>query len=176
MINLILRGENIEVTEAIEDYAHKRFLKLEKYFDTPMKLQVNFKTYPSVGTKVEATLLPSYRAEVQHEDLYQAIDEAVDKLARQIRKHKTRLNRKARLTAPYPTTPSDDEESSEDTLTIHREKLVALKPMFPEEAALQMDLVDHDFFVFLNANTNTTDVVYKRHDGKYGLLTTDIDA
>lgn len=115
------------------------------------------------------------RAEEDHMDMYAAIDLISDKLERQIRKHKTKVNRKHRekgnlneLFGSYESTPNVEEEEQE--LEIVRQKRFNLKPMDSEEAILQMDLLGHNFFVYTDAETNNTNIVYKRKDGKYGLI------
>ena len=103
------------------------------------------------------------------------MDAVSEKLERQIRKYKTKINRKSRETG-FKGIDSNDEipdaDVDDEALQIVRTKQVDLKPMSPEEAALQMDLLAHDFFIFKDAETNTDSVIYKRQDGKYGLLET----
>lgn len=181
-MNYNIRGENIEVTPAIRDYVEKKIAKLEKYFtETPdANVHVNLKTYNNNRSKVEVTIPMQnlvLRAEEDHEDMYAAIDLIVDKLERQIRKHKTKVNRKFRekgsptlMFASFdePEAPVLEEEDNE--LEVVRQKSFDLKPMDNEEAILQMNLLGHSFYVFTNAETNRTNVVYKRKDGRYGLI------
>ncbi|KAB7666048.1 ribosome hibernation-promoting factor, HPF/YfiA family [Bacillus sp. B1-b2] len=180
-MNFNIRGENIEVTPAIREYVEKKITKLERYFsETPdANVNVNLKTYNDKTSKVEVTIPMSQlllRAEEDHVDMYAAIDLITDKLERQIRKHKTKVNRKHRekgnLSALFGTnetsTTAVDEE--EQDLEIVRQKSFNLKPMDSEEAILQMDLLGHNFFVYTDAETNHTNIVYKRKDGKYGLI------
>ncbi|MFJ8530518.1 ribosomal subunit interface protein [Bacillus pseudomycoides] len=175
-----IRGENIEVTPALKDYVEKKLGKLERYFDTFPEIKVNLKVY-SDKQRVEVTIPFTdllLRAEETHSDMYAAIDLVVDKIERQIRKHKTKVNRKLRekgspknafiLTEPVAV----QEEVQEDELELVRTKRFDLKPMDVEEAILQMDMLGHNFFVFTNADTNETNVVYGRKDGKYGLIET----
>src|SRR5690625_2789955 len=115
------------------------------------------------------------RGEEQHTDLYAAIDLVVDKLERQIRKYKTKVNRKFRqkgspkhIFAELEKESKDHNES--DEIEIVRTKRFNLKPMDSEEAIMQMDMLGHSFFVFTNAATDDTNVVYRRKDGKYGLI------
>lgn len=116
------------------------------------------------------------RGEVQHIDLYAAVDLVVDKLERQIRKHKTKINRKFRQKgapkyafAEMEKSANSAEEES-DEIEIVRTKRFNLKPMDSEEAILQMDMLGHEFFVFTNDQSGDTNVVYRRRDGKYGLI------
>ncbi|KFM99493.1 ribosome-associated translation inhibitor RaiA [Bacillus clarus] len=175
-----IRGENIEVTPALKEYVEKKLSKLERYFDTFPEIKVNLKVY-SDKQRVEVTIPFTdllLRAEETHSDMYAAIDLVVDKIERQIRKHKTKVNRKLREkgsvknTFIIPEAVAVQEEVQEDELELVRTKRFDLKPMDVEEAILQMDMLGHNFFVFTNADTNETNVVYGRKDGKYGLIET----
>ncbi|AWO74753.1 ribosome hibernation-promoting factor, HPF/YfiA family [Geobacillus thermoleovorans] len=175
-----IRGENIEVTPALREYVEKKIGKLERYFDRTddVNVHVNLKVYNDGQGKIEVTIpMPHLllRAEERHNDMYAAIDLVTDKLERQIRKHKTKVNRKlrdrekeAKLAAPVPNGAAAAE--SEDEFEIVRTKHFSLKPMDSEEAILQMNLLGHNFFIFTNAETNRTNIVYRRKDGKYGLI------
>lgn len=115
------------------------------------------------------------RAEDTNQDLYAAVDNVSEKVERQIRKYKTKINRKSRETGFKGIDSKGEipeEEVDDSALQIVRTKQVDLKPMSPEEAALQMDLLGHVFFIFKDAESNTDSVIYKRADGKYGLLET----
>ncbi|HEO8420555.1 ribosome hibernation-promoting factor, HPF/YfiA family [Niallia sp. FSL W8-0635] len=179
-MNFNIRGENIEVTPAIREYVEKKISKLERYFsETPdAQVNVNLKTYNDKMSKVEVTIPMSQlllRAEENHMDMYAAIDLISDKLERQIRKHKTKVNRKHRekgnlneLLGSYENAPNAEDEEQDQEIV--RQKRFNLKPMDSEEAILQMDLLGHNFFVYTDAETNNTNIVYKRKDGKYGLI------
>ena len=178
-MNFNIRGENIEVTPAIREYVEKKIAKLEKYFtESPnATVNVNLKTYQDRTAKVEITIPMQgivLRAEETNPDMYAAIDLITDKLERQIRKHKTKVNRKQREKGYIPFFSSAQEEApvvlAEDEFEIVRQKSFNLKPMDSEEAILQMNMLGHEFYVFTNAETNRTNVVYKRRDGKYGLI------
>lgn len=165
------RGDKVEVTDAIKDYAQDKLSKMDKYFDTPEN--VSAKVVISVRgreQKVEITILNgSYdlRAEVSHSDLYAAIDLAIDKLEGQMRKFKTKLMSRERVEMIY-----DFFEDDQFTEEIVKRKKVFLKPMDEEEAITQMELLGHTFFVFKNSDTNEINVLYKRYDGKYGVIET----
>jgi len=109
------------------------------------------------------------RSEEECEDFYSAIDDIVNALERQIRKHRTRLERRVRENAFADYVPQEEDEP-ENSYEIVRVKRFAIKPMDSEEAIMQMELVGHDFFVFRNAETDQVNVVYKRKDGRYGLI------
>ncbi|MCB5934608.1 ribosome-associated translation inhibitor RaiA [Caldibacillus thermoamylovorans] len=177
-----IRGENIEVTPALREYTEKKITKLEKYFtDTTEAIAyVNLKVYNGKKTKVEVTIpLPQLvlRAEELNDDMYAGIDLITDKLERQIRKYKTKVNRKFRELKSndlFVSTPAQatKDEADEKELEIVRTKRFDLKPMDSEEAILQMNLLGHNFFIYTDAETNTTNIVYRRKDGKYGLIET----
>ncbi len=184
-MNYNIRGENIEVTPAIRDYVEKKVSKLDRYFvETPdTSVNVKLKVNPDKTSKVEITIpMPQLvlRAEESNEDMYAAIDLIVDKLERQIRKHKTKVNRKLRekgstkeLFGPESGQPDKQQGKNEETeLPIVRTKHFSLKPMDSEEAVLQMNMLGHNFFVYTDAETNSTNIVYRRKDGKYGLIET----
>ncbi|WP_377863875.1 ribosome hibernation-promoting factor, HPF/YfiA family [Bacillus sp. R86525] len=175
-----IRGENIEVTPALKEYVEKKLSKLERYFDTFPEIKVNLKVY-SDKQRIEVTIPFTdllLRAEETNSDMYAAIDLVVDKIERQIRKHKTKVNRKLREKGSVktnfilPEAVAVLDAVEEDKLELVRTKRFDLKPMDVEEAILQMDMLGHSFFVFTNADTNETNVVYSRKDGKYGLIET----
>ena len=183
-MNYNIRGENIDVTSAIRDYVEKKIGKLERYFDqTPSSdVNVNLSVYND-EQQIEVTITMTdllLRAEESHQDLYAAIDLVVDKLERQIRKYKTKINRKFRQKGVAKHVFAElereafrgatQEEDEDDQIQIVRRKRFDLKPMDSEEAVLQMDMLGHSFFVFENAESGETNVVYKRKDGKYGLI------
>ena len=178
MFKYNVRGENIEVTAAIRSYVEKKVGKVEKYFnDVPeATAHVNLKTYSDKTAKVEVTIPLPYlvlRAEETSPDLYGSVDLVTDKLERQMRKYKTKVNRKSRGSNVIPPALPEEEEVMEDELNIVRTKRLSLKPMDSEEAVLQMDMLGHNFFIFEDADTNGTSIVYRRKDGKYGLIETE---
>lgn len=179
MLKFNVRGENIEVTPALRNYVEKRLKKLEKFFDLDQDVvaHVNLKVYPDHTGKVEVTIpLPFLllRAEDTTGDMYQSIDFVSDKLERQIRKYKTKVNRRSRekgLKDLFYESSSEEQEQPK-AFDIVKNKQFDLKPMDPEEAILQMDMLEHDFFIFQDADTNGTSIVYRRNDGRYGLIET----
>ncbi|MCT2537273.1 ribosome-associated translation inhibitor RaiA [Aquibacillus koreensis] len=180
-----IRGENVEVTSPIKEYIEKKVGKLERYFDTTptSDVNVNISVYND-EQQIEVTIPMTdllLRAEENHTDLYAAIDLVVDKLERQIRKYKTKINRKVRQNgAPKHVFAEMEKEAflqreaealeDEDGFEIVRNKRFDLKPMDSEEAILQMDMLGHAFYVFTNAVSGNTNVVYRRKDGRYGLI------
>lgn len=184
MLKYNIRGENIEVTDALRSYVEKRLKKLEKYFDLNQDVvaHVNLKVYRDHTAKVEITIPLPYlvlRAEETSDDMYRSIDFVSEKLERQIRKYKTKINRKSRekgindfLVENLDTDTGDIDNDDGSGFSIVRNKQIGLKPMNPEEAILQMNMLEHDFFVFQDAETNGTSIVYRRNDGQYGLIET----
>ena len=173
-MKITLRGKNIEITEAIEEKVSEKLSKLDKYFivSENVEAKVLVRTYP-YGQKIEVTIPTEYvllRAEVVDQDLYNAIDLVIDKLEGQIRKYKTRLNRKSKdnkLAFNLASIePLEDEE--EDVLV--KTKTITPKPMDMEEAIMQMELIGHSFFVYRDTETDAISIVYRRNDGDYASL------
>lgn len=178
-MNLNIRGENLEVTKALRDYVEKKLGRLDKYFDTPPHAANVTLSVVRGEHNVEVTISLSgllLRAEERQEDMYASIDLVVDKLERQIRKHKTKVNRKfvreggLRNLFVENGAPAVADQEEEDDLQVVRTKRFTMKPMDVEEAILQMNLLGHNFFVFSNMDTNEINVVYRREDGRYGLI------
>lgn len=181
-MNYNIRGENIEVTPALRDYVEKKVGKLERYFDTTPVADVNVRMQVLNNQHIIEITIPMpqllLRGEETHTDMYAAIDNVIEKLERQIRKHKTKVNRKFRQEGSLKymfkneLEPLEQEEvePDEDEIEVVRKKRFNLKPMDAEEAILQMDMLGHNFFVFSNAVNGDTSVVYRRKDGKYGLI------
>lgn len=173
-----VKGKNIEVTDAIEIKVVDKLSRLDKYFDNPQAItaKVLVRTYP-YGQKIEVTIPTEYvllRAEVVDEDLYKAIDTIVDILERQVRKYKTRINRKKRSVKESTTVVLNEIEKmiDEEKDEVVKTKSITPKPMDFEEAIMQMELIGHSFFVFKDTDTDSVNVVYKRKDGGYGLIET----
>ncbi|EEE49778.1 ribosome-associated translation inhibitor RaiA [Staphylococcus capitis] len=189
MIRFEIHGDNLTITDAIRNYIEDKIGKLERYFNNVPNAvaHVKVKTYSNSATKIEVTIPlkdVTLRAEERHDDLYAGIDLITGKLERQVRKYKTRVNRKhrdrgdqevfvAEVQEASPGEVSGAEESVSDSeIEIIRSKQFSLKPMDSEEAVLQMNLLGHDFFIFTDRETDGTSIVYTRKDGKYGLIET----
>ena len=165
----------IELSTEKKEMIAKKIDKLGKFFDEDVSADIVVSTQKD-KIIVEVTIRTVdmiYRAEERNDDVYNATDEIVESIMRQIRKNKTRLAKKLRegVHKEYDFTSYDDVDDAE--IKIVKTKTHHIKPMSPEEAVLQMNLLNHSFFVFLNAKTNTTDIVYRRKDGNYGLIETD---
>lgn len=181
-MRLEVRGKNIEVTDALREYATKRLSKLERYIDDVRDAQVAL-SVEGEDHKVEVTIPLNgiiLRGEETNEDMYTAIDMVEEKLEKQIDKYKTRLYRSYRGAGLKQAVQEEAkrqlaEEEAPEKFKIVRTKRFALKPMDEEEAIMQMNLLGHNFFVFHNAETEEVNVVYKRKDGNYGLIEPDFD-
>lgn len=191
-VRWVVTGKNVEVTPALRSYAEKRVSKVLKHFDperntitAEVLLRVERDTHiAEITLKVGRLFL---RSEARSPDLYASIDEAVDRLGRQIRKYKTRLKARAvdspklgEITAQgaqaVAAEPEADAAAADNGLPkVVRTKRFAIKPMSVEEAALQMELLGHDFFVFANAQTEEVNVLYRRRDGQLGLIEPELD-
>jgi putative sigma-54 modulation protein len=175
-----IRGEHLEVTEALRDYVEKKLSRLERYFDAPLSSEVHVTLSVIKGLQTVEVTIPLagaiLRAEDKNNDMYASIDLVVDKLERQIRKLKTKANRKIRQEGGkrdlFKVDPlfNADYSDEEDEFELVRTKQFTFKPMDVEEAILQMNMVGHNFFVFSNMDTAQVNVVYVRNDGKYGLI------
>ena len=170
-----IRGDKMVITDAIKDYAESKLGKLEKYFKDD-DVTANVLTRVRGNSQIVEVTIPTskfvLRSEEEHDDLYAAIDLVSDKLERQIRKNKTRLNRNVKENTKefnFDYVLDDEEEAKE---TIVRRKNIEMKPMDEEEAILEMELLGHSFFVYKDMDTNNVCVLYKRKDGDYGLIET----
>ncbi len=169
----IVRGNNIEVTDSIKNYIEEKLSKMDKYFknseNTEAKVLISVN---GIDQKVEVTINENkyfIRAEEINNDLYAAIDVVTDKIERQFRKYKTKIENKNKGSEISTVIEDYFEEPEEE---IVKRKELFLKPMDEEEAITQMELLGHTFFVFKNIDTEKVCVVYKRKDGAYGILET----
>ncbi|MBR4890500.1 MAG: ribosome-associated translation inhibitor RaiA [Clostridia bacterium] len=177
-MKITITGKQIGLTDGLKARVEERFAKLDKYFykDTEAFVTLSVQREDQV---VEATIHSGsliLRVEEATTDMYTSIDNAVDILERQLRKNKTKLEKK--MKKEYVENVafdniSDYSEDIGDELKIVRTKKVESKPMSPEEAVLQMELIGHSFFIFKNGETGETNLVYKRKKGDYGLIEVD---
>lgn len=170
-----IRGEKLVITDAIKDYTEEKLGKLDKYFkDDDITANVLAKVRGN-SQIVEVTIPTSkfiLRSEEEHDDLYAAIDLVTDKLERQIRKNKTRLNRNVKESVKEFNFDYELPMEEEAKETVVKRKKLEMKPMSEEEAVLEMELLGHNFFVYKDMDTNSINVLYKRKDGDYGLIET----
>jgi len=166
-------GKNIELTNALKSIVEKKLSKLEKYFGENVSATATLSVERNFH-KIEV-LIPfnnvMLRAEEKNSDMYSAIDLVIDKLEGQIRKQKTKLQRRNyEDSLRFQNISSYEDDSAEEEPKIVKTKRFAMKPMSEEEAVLQMELLGHDFYVYKNSHTNQVNVLYKRNDGDYGLI------
>ena len=173
-MNITIVGRKCNPREDFRMRAEKRLCKVEKLFGEEASAKVTA-TVEKTCHIVEVTVTKSgmiFRAEERAENMEDALDACVDSLIRQIRKNKTRLDKKLHSAVLDDFIDTVEEETEFDVI---REKTVALKPQSVEEAILQMNLLGHQFYMFLNADTDEINVVYKRNATGYGLIAPDTD-
>ena len=167
--------KKVALSDSIKDYAEKKLSKLDRYFQEEAHAVVVFAVEKNHRCVVEITLRGGgalFRAEVDSPDgdMRGAIDNAVSTIERQFRKNKTRLAKQLRRDAFPAEAPDVFDVQEEKEFDIVKTKRFTVKPMSPEEAILQMNLLQHDFFVFRNIADNTLSIVYRRKHGGYGLI------
>lgn len=170
-------GKNIQITEGISDAIQKKMSRMDKYFLIDENVECRAVCSAHTGVqKVEVTIfLPriKLRAEVENEDLYAAIDSAIDKLEGQMRKLKTRMDRsngRAGLGRAIDFEAIESEEKAEEEDVIVRAKSYYLEPMSIEEAVTRMEALGHSFFLYLDEEDDRISVCYVRNDGGYGVI------
>ena len=175
-MEIIIRGSKLEITDAMEEYAKEKLSKLDRYLDESEEptATVLAKVHGH-EQKIEVTIPLKgiiLRAEEVQEDFYAAIDVAIDKLERQIRKNKTRIqSSKKKESRDFAYNYIEEiKEDDEEEETVVKRKKIDLKPMSEEEAILQMELLGHSFYLYKDADTDKATVVYKRKDGNYGVI------
>jgi putative sigma-54 modulation protein len=177
-MRLQVKGRNLEVSDQIRKYAEDKLGKLDRLVNDPTRIELELavEKNPSISNNqvAEATVWtrgPVLRARETSEDMKASIDQLVDKLERQVKRYRDkRRPRKHDRHDAVPPEPARLETPEEGTTTIVKTKQFAIKPMAPDEAVLQLELVGHDFFVFRNAESDEINVVYRRRDGNYGLI------
>lgn len=174
-------GRNVNLRDNFKERVEKKLSKFEKIFSDDAKANVVV-TLEKTAQKVEITIKDNkmvYRTEKAMLEMNDAVDKCIDALSRQLRKNKTRLEKKihaASLDDLYETSTADDAGiDDEEQFEVVKSKQIPVKPISVEEAILEMNLVGHKFYMFTNAETNEVNVVYTREDGKYGLLQPQID-
>lgn len=172
---MTVRGKNIEITPALKEYVAKRVGKVTKYFEDLGDITVILtvekgRHIVEVTVPINGMLL---RGEEATADMYTSIDLVIEKLEKQIEKYKTKLARKLRggsFKGDLVAAPEHDNAAQSEEFSLVKTKRFAVKPMDAEEAVMQMNLINHDFYVFTNSETEEVNVVYRRKDGRYGLI------
>ncbi|MEG1597236.1 MAG: ribosome-associated translation inhibitor RaiA [Bacilli bacterium] len=171
-MKFLIRGEKIEITDSMKTYAKEKLQRLDKYIDRSDEITVNIlvKVREHIH-KVEATIpLRGFilRAEEEGKDFYAAFDSIIDILERQITKNKKRMQNKMHKERPI-FSDFEVKEIFADEEIVKRKK-VEVKPMDEDEAILQLELIDHQFYLYKDINTDKYAVIYKRKDGNYGVI------
>jgi putative sigma-54 modulation protein len=179
-MRITVQGKNMPVSDALQRYAEKKVERLSRYFHSITDAQIRTSTQRNWHI-VEVTLEGDgiiLRGEERSDNMYASIDQVVEKLETQVKRFKSKLIERGHPEQPpkehVATAPLQEEVAEagapEVLPRIVRSKRFPLKPMPPDEAATQMELLNHDFFVFLNSETDQVSVIYKRQDGNYGLI------
>ena len=170
-MEILIRGSKLEITDSMKDYVKEKLSKLDKYLvDQKAKANVLVKVNNYLQ-KVEVTIPLKtliLRAEEEQQDFYAAVDLVINKLERQIRKNKAKLQKRDK--SKTKEFNIDDIIPIEEDEKIVKHKKIDVKPMSSDEAILQMDLLGHDFYVYKDSDTNNICVLYKRKDGGYGII------
>ena len=180
-MKFIISGKNIEVTSGLRDTIEQKLGKLERYFTPETEIIVTLSVEKD-RQKIEVTIPVKgniIRSEQTSNDMYVSIDLVEEIIERQLRKYKNKLVARSQGHPAASSSgnnfkkeffESEEESSEDDEIRIVKMKKFGVKPMFPEDACIQMDLLGHNFFVFCNAETDEVNVVYKRKDGAFGLI------
>ena len=173
-MNFIISGKNIDVTPGLKSCIEQKLGKLERYFTPETEIIVTL-SVEKERQKIEVTIPVKghiIRSEQSSNDMYVSIDLVEEVIERQLRKYKNKLvaRNQEGINFKQEFFESEDTSSEDDEIKIIRTKRFGIKPMFPEDACIQMDLLGHDFYVFFNAETEEVNVVYKRKNGTFGLI------
>ena len=171
-MNLVISGKNIDITEGLRAAVEEKIGKLERYFNDSTEVHVTLSTEKN-RQKIEVTVPMKgtiIRAEETSTDMYVSIDLVEEIIERQLKKYKNKIVDKKQAAVAFSDLFINEEYDSNDEVDIVKVKKFAMKPMDPEEACVQMELLGHTFFVFRNSETDEVNVVYKRKDNTYGLI------
>ena len=169
-----ISGKNINITPGLKDAVESKLGKLERYFSPDTEVQVTLSVEKG-RQKIEVTIPVKgsiIRAEQDSSDMYVSVDLVEEIIERQLRKYKTKLTAKQQGGHDFRQEfiESDTSAAESDEIEIVRTKRFGIKPMFPEDACIQMELLGHDFYVFCNAESDEVNVVYRRKNGTFGLI------
>lgn len=177
-MEFIIKGRNVELFDDIKQYAEKKIKsRIEKFFERIIKIEIEFSIERNrrikKDSKVEVTIFTPgavIRTTGYGIDFFEAVDDANSKIERQIKRYKNKMIQKSRKPSDLNLVKESTQPGDGDLKNIVKVKRFEIKPMTPEEATLQMELLGHDFYVFINAETGKTAVVYKRKDKDYGII------
>lgn len=193
-MQLLIKGKNLEITDAVRSHVRRKLSRLDRYLDSISQTEVEISMEQTKAATdryvVEVTMTANgtiLRGEEKAADIHSAVDVVVDVMQRRLTRFKERLQQRGRgatravpveQSEPAEWTPDEAPEAADNAEhprpRVVRTKMISVKPMSEEEAAEQMELLGHDFFLFANASTNRVAVIYKRHDGNYGLIESDL--
>lgn len=171
-MRITITGKNLELTEALKNAVEDKLGKLEKYFTPETDVFVTL-SVEKERQKIEVTIPVKgniIRSEQVSNDMYISIDLVEEVIERQLKKYKKKIISKQQNAANFKKEFIEKESEADDEIRIIRTKRFGMKPMYPEDACVQMELLGHDFFVFCNAETESVNVVYKRKNNTYGLI------
>jgi putative sigma-54 modulation protein len=166
-------GRHIEVTEALRQYATEKFTRLEKYLPKALEVVITLSVVKKVHHIAEAVIKSNgvlIQASEETAEMYSAIDLLIEKIERRVRRYKEKLVDHKHQSVRGEASVTSSSHSSDRIPQIIKTKRFDLKPMQPEEAVMQMELLDKDFFIFANAGSGQVNVIYKRRDGNVGLI------
>ena len=175
-MKFIILGKNIEVTDALKNTVESKIGKLEKYFTPETEVHVTL-SVEKERQKIEVTIPVKgsiIRSEQVSNDMYVSIDLVEEIIERQLKKYKRKLTDQKQATSFFKQDFIEKDDVDEEEIKIIRSKRFDIKPMYPEDACIQMELLGHSFFVFCNAETDQVNVVYKRKGNTYGLIEPEI--
>ena len=171
-MKFIIIGKNIDVTPGLKEAVESKLGKLERYFTADTEIHVTLSVQKE-RQKIEVTIPVKgglIRSEEESDDMYVSIDLVEEVIERQLRKYKNKIVDKQQAAANFQKEYLDKDYEEDDEVKIIRTKKFGIKPMYPEDACVQMELLGHNFFVFFNAETEQVNVVYKRKGNTYGLI------
>ena len=172
-MKFVISGKNIDVTEGLKSAVEDKLGKLEKYFTSDTEVIVTL-SVEKERQKIEVTIPMKgniIRSEQVSNDMYVSIDLVEEVIERQLRKYRTKLaSKKMNVAENFSEAFIDSDADEDEEIKIIRTKKFSMKPMYPEDACVQMELLGHNFFVFVNAETDQVNVVYKRKGNTYGLI------
>lgn len=171
-MKFVIIGKNIEVTAGLKSAVEDKIGKLEKYFNPDTEIHVTLSVEKDMQ-KIEVTIPVKgtvIRSEQTSSDMYVSIDLVEEIIERQLKKYKSKIVDKQERAASFKQEFIEEEVAEEEDIKIIKTKRFGIKPMFPEDACIEMELLGHDFFVFRNAETDQVNVVYKRKGNTYGLI------
>ena len=172
-MRITISGKNLDITEGLRYAVEEKLSRLEKYFTPDTIVNVTLSVTKKRHQKMEVTIPVKghiIRAEQESDDMYVTIDLVEEVIEAQLKKYRQKLVSQQQGAGSFKQEFVEAESAEEEEVKIIRSKKFGMKPMFPEDACVQMELLGHTFFVFRNAETDEVNVVYKRKDGNYGLI------